>query len=103
MRSFSLWDLTCWYETGEYQTLSGGDVLSDGDVDSGIARLEGSQSSSLRQTEHGVANTECVEESPQDGKGQDWQEVIEESIVVQSDGWVQNDRRKQVVEEELCC
>ena len=63
--------------------------------------LECSQNSSLGQTEEAVSNTECVEESSQDCKHQDWHEIIQEGVVTQSDGRVQDDRRKQEVEEDV--
>ena len=93
--------VTCWYKTGEYETLSGGDVLSDGRVESGVESLEGSQNSCLWEAEQAVSNTEYVEESSQDGKRQDWYEIINESLVTQSDGRVQDDRRKKIVEEKV--
>ena len=68
----------------------------------GRVHQEGSQSPSRGQPEETVADGEGVEESPEDGEDHDGDKIIEECLVVQSQGGVQDDGRQEEIKEKFC-
>ena len=64
---------------------------------------EAAEDTSLRQSVQTVADREGVEESSKDGEDHDGDEVIEECLVIQCQGRVEDDGRQEEIEEELGC
>ena len=91
-------------ETGEDEALGGGEVLlyHGARVDGGVDH-EAAQEPSLGQSVETVTNCEGVEESPEDGEDHDGEEVVEEGLIIEREGRVQDDGGQEVIEEELSC